>query len=93
MFSSYSYKRALGFFQKHPRAHGIQRYRGGVTAGLIQPSIPNKIKYRGKTYTRAYVGGHNKRNANALVRGFRKGGLGAVTRKTKHGYQVFVHLR
>lgn len=93
MYSSYDYKKALAFFHKHPRASGIQRYNDGVTAGFIQPTIPNKVKMNGVTYDRAYQGGHSKKTASDLVRGFKKGGHSSFARKTKHGYQVFVHVK
>lgn len=93
MFSSYNYSKAQSYFMKHPRAYGIQKYRGGVTAGLIQPSVPGKLRFKGKVYTRGYVGGHTKETANKLVRSFKKDGHSAFAKKTKHGYQVFVHVK
>ena len=93
MFTTYEYKRALAYYNKHPRAFGIQKYLGEFTAGLIQPTVPNKLKIKGKVFERAYTGGHSKKNAQALVRGFGTQGNSAFIKKTKHGYQVFVHMR
>ena len=57
---------------------------------LIQPEMPNRIKIKGKEYTRGYVGGHTKKEAKSLAKGFRRGGHKAVIRKYHGGWQVFV---
>lgn len=92
MFTSYSYKEALRFYHKHPRAFGIQKFKRGVTAGLIQPDMPSRITIDGHTYRRPYVGTFPKRDAQQLARSFRKNKLfkGARVRKFKRGYQVYV---
>jgi len=90
MLKTSSYKKAERYYIQHPRAFGIQRNVHGVTAGMIQPRVRNKIKFRGKTYTRAYVGPHQKKSAKKMVKGFRKKGMPAQTRKFKRGWFVFV---
>lgn len=94
MFHSKDYKKAVAFYHKHPRASYIQRYVGGLyglTAGSLQPRIPNKIRYRGKQYSRAYKGPHTKREAKKMAKSFRKQAIfkGAVAKKFKKGWFVF----
>jgi len=97
MLQTSDYKKAVAFYHKHPRAYGIQRYvrekdgSRGWTAGLLQPRIPSKIKYRGKQYSRCYVGPHQKRFAKKLAKGLRKSPpiKGAVAKKFKKGWFVF----
>jgi len=90
MLKTPSYRKALSFYLQHPRAFGIQKYESGVTAGLIQPTVPSKIKVNGKEYQRGYVGHHNKRTAKRLAKSFRKSGHKAVIRKIKGGWHVYV---
>ena len=84
-----SKKEALAAYRKHKKAIGIQRYRGGTTSGKVQ-TFPKTIKVRGKTYKRAYHGPHSKTFAANTVRDFKEGGLKAVKRKYKKGWQIFV---
>ena len=85
-----SRKEAVDFFRKHPRATHIQKRKGWITAGTMQPDVPSSIKVRGKTYRKAYMGPHTKRDAHALHRSFEKGDkLKTVVRKTKRGYFVY----
>jgi cobalamin-dependent methionine synthase I len=88
------YHKALHKFLQSPTAYGIQKYIRGtdITAGLIQPTIPHRIKVNGDVYERGYVGHHTKQSAEALARGFRQDGHKAVTRKFKGGWQVFVKV-
>ena len=93
MFTTYDYKKALKFYHKHPRAFGIQKYRGGVTAGLIQPDVPHKIRIKGKTYRRPYVGPHTKKTAQALASDFKrdkKHFKDVKVKKSKRGYQLYL---
>ena len=95
MFHSTDYKKAVAFYNAHPRATSIQKYRDelyGVTVGRIQPSTPNKIKRDGKTYSRVYVGPHTKASAQKLVKGLQKSDVikGAVAKKFKKGWFIFV---
>lgn len=95
MFHSRSYEKARDYYFKHPKAVYIQKYVGGLyglTAGSLQPRIPNKITYRRKKYTRAYVGPHQKKFATAVVKGFRKQRIPAQARKFKKGWFVFVKM-
>jgi len=98
MLRTKDYKKAAKFYFEHPRAFGIQRYvrlkdgSRGFSAGLLQPRIPNKIRYRGKQYGRVYVGPHKKSYAEATAKSLRKSSVikGAVARKFKKGWFVFV---
>lgn len=84
-------KEATTFYNKHPRAVYIQRYKKGVSAGLFQPGTPSKVRHKGKTYDRAYRGPFTKRDAEKHVKGFNKEGkLNALKRKAKKGWFVYV---
>lgn len=86
-----SYPKAFKHFLIHPRAYGIQRMKGGMTAGLLQPTIPNKIKVNGQIYERGLVGGHTKASAKSMATSFRQEGHKAVIRSFRgKGWQVFV---
>ena len=92
MFTTYDYRQALKYYLEHPQAYGIQRYSGGWTAGLLQPDMPSKIKVKGKTYERPYVGPHSKQTAQALAEDFRKDKKhfkDVIIRKFKRGYQLY----
>jgi len=87
-----TYPKAFKKYVQSPRAYGIQRLVRGssVTAGLLQPTVPSKVKVNGSVYERGYVGHTTKQNASSLARGFRKDGHKAVIKKFKGGWHVFV---
>ncbi len=87
-----TYSKAFESYMHSPQAFGIQRLVKGssVTAGLLQPTVPHRIKVKGSTYERGYVGHHTKHTATALARGFKTQGHKAVLRKIKGGWHVFV---
>lgn len=64
---------------------------GWVDAGISQPDVPSKIKKGGKTWRKAYVGPHTKRDAQALHKSFQKGDkLKTMVKKVgKRGYFVY----
>lgn len=81
---------AESFYRKHPRATHIQKYHRGVSAGITQPDVPHTVKVGKKTYRRAYVGPHTKRDAYALHKSFQKGDkLETIVKKTKRGHFVY----
>jgi len=54
--------------------------------------MPSKIKVKGKTYERPYVGPHSKQTAQALAEDFRKDKKhfkDVIIRKFKRGYQLY----
>lgn len=82
---------AIKFYNKHPRACYIQRYTNGISSGMFQPGVKEKVKHRGKTYSRAYSGPFTKRDAEKHVRSLNKSGkLHAIKRKGKKGWFVYV---
>ena len=90
MLKTSSYKKAATFYFAHPQAKYIQKYtKHGITAGRLQPRTPNKIRFRGKTYKRVYVGPHKKGFAVSVAKSFRKKGMPTQIRKTKKGWFIF----
>jgi hypothetical protein len=92
MFSTYNYKKASDYFNKHPTAFGIQKSQDGIRTGLIQPNIPSQVTIKGKVYKRSMVGGHRKDTAMKITKDMNKAGYESFPRKTKHGWQVFSHF-
>ncbi len=85
-----SRKEAIKFYNEHPKAIGIQIIKGGTPAGVFQPKVPTRIKYRGVVYTRAFQGPHTKNFAESVVKDLKKRGLKAIARKYAKGWYVFV---
>jgi len=84
-------KEAEKYYNKHPRAAYIQRYTNGVSSGLLQPGIKEKVRRHGKTWERAYRGPFTKRDAEKHVKGFNKGDkLKAIKVKNKKGWFVYI---
>lgn len=95
MLVTTSREKAVQYYHTHKRAAFIQKHQGGrygITCGILQPCVPKKIRFRGKSYSRAYVGPHTKRQAQALAKDFRVGPgprLRSVAKRMKKGWFVY----